>query len=116
MNVDVRAGAFSIEVKVADVEIAFSSLDAFAVSRIESAGQPIDRVIGYRQGLVEILRFDAGEHRTEDLLLRDSRFRIDIGDDRRIDEIAFAGELVFAVSHDEAPFLLPDLDILIHLL
>ena len=67
-----------------------------------------------RERLVEVLDLDDREHRAEDLLLRDARRRLDVGDDRRLDEVALRGPGLAA--GDEAAFLLADPDVVEDLL
>src|SRR5262249_31183589 len=115
MHVHHRAGAFAVDIKIADVEFAFRAFDALAVARIERAGQTVDRVVGDLERVVNVFGFDDGEHGTEDLFLREARFRIDIGDDSRRNEPAFAGQFVAPAPRDYAAILLADLDVLVDL-
>src|SRR5262245_36493413 len=115
MHVHHRAGAFAVDVKIADVELALRAFDALAVARIERAGQAVDRVVGYGQRFVDVLGLNDGEHRPEDLFLRDVGFRVNVGDDGRRNEPAFAGEFVSPATGDDAAFLLSDSGVLVNL-
>src|SRR5215510_16612638 len=112
MYVHHRAGAFAVNVKVANVEFALRALDALAVARIERAGQAVDRIVGDGQRFVDVFGLNDCENRPEDLFLSDAGHRIDVGDDRRRDEPTFAGHTVPPASGDDAAFLLADFDVL----
>ena len=57
-------------------------------AREQAAGQAILGVVGDRHGLLEIVGLDEGQHRAEDLLLRQPRVGRNIGEDRRLHEVA----------------------------
>ena len=60
MNADERAGAFSIQIKISDVKFFAGAFQFFFVSRIKRTGQPVNRVVGDFQRVIEIFRFDNG--------------------------------------------------------
>ena len=77
---------------------------------VDRAGQAVLGVVGDRQRVVEVLRLDHGQHRSEDLFLREACHRVDIGDHGGLDEVAVARRALAA--GDQAAFLLADLDVI----
>src|SRR5215472_17032711 len=73
------AGAFAVDVHVADKELIASPLDMFGVGRVDGAGEAINGVIGHRQGMVEVARFGDSEYRPKDFFLKNARFALDVG-------------------------------------
>jgi hypothetical protein len=63
MHVEQRAVTFAVDVEIADEEFALRALDALAVARIERASQPVDRVVGDGERVVNVFSFDDGELR-----------------------------------------------------
>ena len=59
--------------------------------------------------MLEIAGPRDGQHGAEDLLLEEARFGVDVGDDGGLNEVAFAGR--GSAAGEQAPFLLPDLDV-----
>src|SRR5579885_3573931 len=113
VDADERAGTLAIEVEVADVEVLFGLLDAFRVGRVERAGQAVFGLVGDVHGILEVPRFDEGQHGTEDLFLGDARVRVDIGYDGWLEEVAGA---VMAAACHEAALGLANLDVIVDLL
>src|SRR5258705_4515932 len=87
------------------------------VARVDGGGQSVpDGVRGGESALVIVGRDDA-HHRTEDLLLRDAHVRVDIGEDRRLDEVACLEVRLrrrAAITDHARTLLLPRLDALTH--
>src|SRR5207237_8927304 len=83
-----RAGAFPVDVQVADVEALARLLDAIRDGGEDCAREAELRVVRDVERVVEVTRADDREHRPEDLLLRDARAWADVVEDRRLDVIA----------------------------
>jgi len=75
----------------ADVVAAAAEVVAAAdgvCAAVESGSLPEVAVIGQRDGLLIAVVGDHGQHRLEDLLLRDPRGVVDVGEHRRLDKPA----------------------------
>ena len=69
------------------------------MSRVQTrGGQAVDRVVGARDRLVDVVELDRREHRAEDLLARDRHLGRDVVEDRRLHEVALAGADVGALA------------------
>src|SRR5271165_2991176 len=101
------AGAFAVDVQVADMELLFRCGNLVVRGRIYGAGQAEFCVVGDGQAVFEATRLDHCQHRTEDLLLRNRCHRIDIGDHRRLDEVAIA-EFTYARAASDKPSAFSD--------
>src|SRR5579875_2352911 len=109
MRADHSAGALAIDVEIAYEEAFLRLLGLVRVIREDRSGQAVLGVIGKFECVLKIASFRHRENRAEDLLLKDARFRIYVGDNRRFYEIAVAlGQ--FATS-DQAAFFLAGLDV-----
>jgi hypothetical protein len=84
-----RARALAIDVQVADVELLDRPRDLLFRAGIRRAGQAELGVVGDAQALVEVTALDHGQHRPEDLLLLDGVAGLHVGDDGRLQEVAF---------------------------
>src|SRR5438034_7128116 len=103
MNANERAGAFAIQVQIADMKLTPGLLQLFFVGAVDGSSQTELGVIGDPQSIVVILRLDYGQHRSKNFFLLDSPARLHIGDDRRLDK-----EALFAIgsaASDDAPTL-----------
>src|SRR5690606_10782635 len=96
---DEGAGALAVEIEVAAVEVLGGALDALAVLREERAGEAELGVVGDLHGVVVVLRLDEGEDGAEDLLLRDGRLRVNIGDNGVGDEEAILFIALLPAEH-----------------
>lgn len=65
---DEGAGAASVDVEVADAEVAFGYVDVCGLAGEDAAGEFVAVVVGHAHGLVEVFGVDDGEHGAEDLL------------------------------------------------
>src|SRR5258708_13291375 len=63
----------------------------------------IDTVIRFGDKVFFRAERDCGQHRTEDLFLRDAHLRIDIGEHRRLNEVTPAQAFGSLAARDEAP-------------
>src|SRR5271168_1795283 len=109
VGADHGAGAFAIQIKIADVEGFFGFFDFLGIFGVDGAGKAELRVVGDFQRLLEVFRFDDSQNGAEDFFLGDARFGIDVGDDRRLHEVAVAGG-AFA-AEEQLPFLLTEVDV-----
>ena len=109
VRADHRSGAFAVDVQVADVELVDGAVDLVAGLGVDRAGQAELGVVGDLEGVVEAASFDHGQHGAEDLFLLELRLRRDVGEDRGLDEIAFAGSALAA--GEEASVFLALLDV-----
>src|ERR1051326_8955792 len=71
-----RARALAIEVQIADVETLSGLAQMLGVVREDGAGEPVLRVVGELERVLEIARPGHRQDRSEDLLLEDLRLRI----------------------------------------
>ena len=71
MRSDECAGAFAVEIKIADVKFIPRFFQLFGVRRINRAGQAVLRVVGDFQRVVEISRFNHRQHGSENFFLLD---------------------------------------------
>ncbi|TME89161.1 MAG: aldehyde dehydrogenase, partial [Chloroflexi bacterium] len=58
------------------------------VAGIDRGGQSVADGVRGGDGALVVVRRDDAHHRSEDLLLRDAHVRVDVGEDRRLDEVA----------------------------
>ena len=110
MCADQRAGALTVQVQISDVERFFSLPDFFRILRIDRTGQTKFRIVGDFQRFGIVLCFDDREHRTKHLLLSQPRFRRNIRDNRRLDEIAVAWRALSA--GEQASFFFAYFDVI----
>ena len=92
MNADEGAGAFAIQIKIADVKFAARALQLCFVSRVHCAGQAELGVVGYAQRVIIVVRLDHGENWPKDFFLFDCRASFHVRDDSWLDE-----ESLFAI-------------------
>src|ERR1700693_1153427 len=88
VHADQRARALAVQIQVAAEELPLPALEAPAVARVERARQAVLGVVGDGDSLVEVLHFQHGEHRPEDLFPRETVARLDLVHHRRPDEKA----------------------------
>src|SRR6266849_1300974 len=79
MNTHERAGAFAIEIKIADMKLALRSLEFVLVRAIDRASETKLRVVRNPQSVVITIRFDYRQHWTKDFFLLDGCARLHIG-------------------------------------
>src|ERR1017187_6806891 len=91
------------------MELTLGALDLVFAGGVEGAGESVLGVVGDRQGVVETLRLDDGQHRAADLSLREAGHGSEIGDHRGLDEIAVARGA--PATRNETPFALTELDV-----
>src|SRR5438093_7560825 len=88
------------------------------VAVIDRGGQSVADGVRGGDGALVVVRGDDAHHRSEDLLLRDAHVRIDVGEDRRLDEVARL-QVRFcrcaAIANDARALLLPRRDAVAHL-
>ena len=82
MRADHRAGAFAIQIEIANVEGFLRFFEFRGIFRVDAAGQSELGVVGDFEGVVEVPRFDHRQHRAENFFLGDARLGIDVSDDR----------------------------------
>lgn len=109
LGADHGAGAFAVEVEVADVEAVGGELEAGGVGGVGGAGEAVLAIVGEFEGVFEVARGGDGEDGAEDFLLEDAGGGGDIGDDGGLKEVAVAWR--GAAAGDEAAFLLADFDV-----
>src|SRR5208283_2227340 len=109
MAADQGAGAFAVEVQVADEEALLGGVDPGRVAGVDGAGEAVLGIVGELQRVVEITGAGHGQDGSEDLLLEEARFRVDVGDEGGLNEIAVAGS--GSAAGEQAPLVLPDLDV-----
>ena len=109
-----QAGALEAAERTADVEHGLVDPDvagahaprhptrALRVAAPDAAREAVGRVVGDRDRLVLAVVGDHRDDRAEDLLLRDRHAVVDVGEDRRLDEVA-AFELARAAPSDDQP-------------
>src|SRR5689334_23275711 len=100
------AGAFTIDVQVTHVELASGLLDSGTLARVDGTGQTVDSAVGNLERVVEAARPNHGQHRAEDLFLLDTRTGLNIGKDRRLNEIS--GALGRRSANHQPPLALAD--------
>ena len=61
-----------------------------AIVRIHGAGEPVFGIVGELHGVIEIPGFGHGQHRSENLFLKNASLRIDIGNHGWLDEVTVA--------------------------
>src|SRR5262249_21326698 len=71
------------------------------VARPDRRGEPVDRGVADRDGLLLVLERERGEDRSEDLLARDRHLRRDAVEDRRLEEGALAVDRRGVAAGDE---------------
>jgi hypothetical protein len=81
VRADHGAGAFPVEIQVADVEALLGFPQMFGVIGEDRAGQPVLRIVGQFQGVLEVVGLGDGQHRAENLLLEDAVLGLDVGND-----------------------------------
>src|SRR5690606_41071278 len=74
---------------------------ALGVGRVDRAVEAVDRVVRFAYRVVDVLVRDERNDRSEDLLLRDRHLRVDVGEDRRLDEVAALEAFRPAAADDE---------------
>jgi len=90
VRADHSAGAFAVDVQVADVKGVFGFFDPVAVPGPHRAGEAVFSGIGDGQSLVEMFRLDHRQHRSKDLLLIQAGAGLDVGKDGGLYKIAVA--------------------------
>src|SRR5512137_645959 len=80
----------AVDVQRAGLEFTDGVMRRAQVARPHRCLQPVDRVVGDAQGVVESVNLDQSGDRTEDFLLRDGHAVVDMGEQRRVDVIARA--------------------------
>ena len=69
------------------------------MSRVQTAGgQAVERVVAALDDLVDVLEFQHRQHRAEDLVLGDRHVVVDVGEQRRLDEVAAVAEALAAAD------------------
>lgn len=104
-----RAGAFAIDVEVADKELVAGALNVFRVGGVDSAGEAVFTVVGQLEGVLEVAGFGDTKDRAKDLFLEYSIVVLDVGNDGGLYEMAIT--LGFSAASDQATFLLAGLDV-----
>ena len=88
------------------------------VAGIDRRGQSVAHGVRRGDGALIVVRRDDAHHGSEDLLLRDAHVRVDVGEDRGLDEVArlqVGFRRCAAIAHDARALLLPRRDALAHL-
>src|SRR6267154_3003377 len=86
MHPDERAGAFTIQIKIADMKFAAGALKLNLVSRVHCARQAELSVVGYSQRVVVVIGFDHRQHGSKYLFLLDGPAGLHVRNHRRVDE------------------------------
>src|SRR5258706_11214336 len=84
------ASAFPVYIKISYKELLASLADFVGIFAEYRACQTILGIVRELDGVIEIAGLGYGQHRTEDLLLKEARLRIYVGDHGRLDEIPVA--------------------------
>src|SRR4051794_16711607 len=90
MRADNCAGALAINVEITDVELAHCHFNLVARSGITRTGQAKLGIFRDIERLLKVARFNYRQYRTENFLLLELRFRLNICDYGWLDEITFA--------------------------
>jgi hypothetical protein len=101
-----RAGAFPVEVQVADVELVAARCQAIRTFENSEPVRPNSVLLKISSAVVEIPRLDEGEDRSEDFLLRDARVRLRRPRRSWADEVAACSGSFGTLAADE-PSRLP---------
>src|SRR5690625_4228917 len=114
-----RIGSGAVDEHLPGTQLARHAAGPLRVRRPNRAGEPIRGSVGYADGLCLIvvsIRNDA-QHGAEDFLLRQARLRIDIAEDRRLDEVSFLQPSRRAQSarHQAMSLVDSDLNVLLNL-
>src|SRR5690606_9713367 len=74
---------------------------AFGVGRVDRTVQTVDRVVRLADRIVDVAVLDERDDGSEDLLLSDRHLSVDVGEHRRLDEIAALEALRPTAAGDE---------------
>ena len=98
MRSDHRAGALAVEIQVADVELHEGSVELSGGVGVKGSGQTVLGVIGNRERIIEVPRFDYGKYRAKDLFLGNAGRWCNIGKYGGLNVLAvfFGGDSVAA--------------------
>src|SRR5579864_6458525 len=111
MRADHGASALAVDIQVADVEFADGAIDLVARLGVDRASEAEFGIVGDFEGVVEAASLDDREYRAEDFFLLKLGFRRNVGDDSRLDEVAFAGFRIALAAGDQASIFLALLDV-----
>src|SRR3989304_8268191 len=115
-QVDFSADGGGVDVNDAGVEVAHGREGTVDVLRVDGGGQPVDHSVGDLDALLEAVKRNHGDHRPEDLFLRDAHLRVAVAEDGGRVEGAFvavaAGKRRAAAEQPRA-FVLADCDVLV---
>src|SRR5438270_8042648 len=90
MRADDCTGAFAVDVEITDVELAHCHFNLVARSGINRTSQAELGIVRDIERLLKVARFNYRQYRTENFLLLELRFRLNICDYGWLDEITFA--------------------------
>src|SRR5579862_2480761 len=111
MGADHGSGAFAVDVEVSYVEFADGAIDLVARFGVDGAGQAELGVVGDFQRVVEAAGFNYCQHGAEDFFLFEFRLWRNVGEYRRLEEVAFAHFSDALAAGDEASIFLALLDV-----
>lgn len=103
------AGAFPVQIQVADMEVAPGLLQVRAIVRDHRAGQPVVGIVGELDRFIEGGCLREGHDRTKDFLLGNTSGAGDVREDRRLYEIPL--RIAGKTAEDQPAFAFPDFDI-----
>src|SRR5581483_2340777 len=109
MRADHSSRALAVDVQIADVEFLDRAINLVARTGVDGAGQSELGIVGDLERMIEAASLDHREHRSEDFFLLKLRLCRDVGDNRRLDEVALSRKSLAA--GDEASIFLPLLDV-----
>src|SRR3954451_5882170 len=98
----------AVDLDLAGADAPGDALGVLGVAGPDAAGQPVDRVVGDLDRFVLGVVGDDRQHRPEDLLLGDRHVVGDVGEDRRLDEVALVEPLGRLLAAGDQPRALLD--------
>ncbi len=104
MGANHGAGAFAIEVEIADVEAQTCNSQSFLVFCKDGAGETVLCIVGNLQGILVGIGFDDGQDGAEDLLLCNARAGRDVCKNCRFDVVSAFAVLDRVASCDKTAF------------
>src|ERR1700674_4463460 len=84
-----RADGWCVYVRNSVVELVERAKSRIHIPRVDRRRQSVFHVVVHGKSLVRVLHSDYGKNRTEDFFLLETAARLDVGEDRRLEEIPF---------------------------
>src|SRR5262249_44106895 len=106
------AGAFAVEIQVADVKLLPRALQLLARGGIKSAVKADLGFVGYPARGVVVGALDPGRPGAEYFFLRDAGWGRDVGNHGGLNEVPFAGFLRRPPAVDHTSFLLTNVNVI----